>query len=54
MDVEDRERHESRYATKLPFTEGMLERCRNMNFVSPSEAILDKMVYVAIALALHI
>ena len=54
MDPEDRERHESRYAAKLPFTEGMLERCRNANFVNLSATTLDKMAYVAIALALHI
>ena len=54
MDPKDRERHESRYAAKLPFTEGMLERSRNANFVNPSATTIDKMAYVANALALHL
>lgn len=54
MSPQERMKLEDRYIGKVPFTEEMLQADREKNFSDPSATIMDKMAYVATALALHI
>ena len=54
MEPEDRVAHETRYGTKVPFTEEMMRAHRTDYFESRGAIIEDKMAYIATALGYHI